>query len=536
VSVSWSAPASNGGAAITDYVVQYSTSSGGSYSTFSDGTSTSTSATVTGLSNNTTYYFKVAAVNSAGTSSYSTVSAGVIPKSVPPVVSSVTAGSGSLTFTWNAISHGGDNYRIYWGTDSTFNSAYSYTGTTLTSYTVNSLTNGTTYYFRVAGWNNSVTPQIATTDWGANASGVPGAASAPTSLVVSSGPSGMSVSWAAPSSNGGSAITDYVVEYSTTSGGSYTVFSDGTSTSTTATITGLAAGNTYYVRVAAVNALATGTYSSESPGVLSKTCANGGVCDVGDTGPGGGKVFYDAGSLQSWGRYLEAAPSNATATTWCNNTSTALTGTFSRAIGSGAMNTYLMLDGCTSGAAYNATGYSNNGYSDWYLPSILDLGQMCTNRETLGMTSAGTLKSSSQDTVNAGIHAETWNFPSALGTCGNDNWGKSLTQGVRPIRAIGDTTAPTASVTTASISTSGTATIRSTEIGRGFLVNTSVTVTNLASITGASGSLWNAITIPTADTDTSLAATGLSAGTYKVYAIDQSGNLSAVSTNSVTIS
>ncbi|MFZ9651271.1 MAG: hypothetical protein ACO3AI_06080, partial [Ilumatobacteraceae bacterium] len=61
-------------------------------------------------------------------------------------------------------------------------------------------------------------------------------------------------------------------------------------------------------------------------------------------------------------------------------------------------------------------------------------------------------------------------------------------------------------------------------------------VTDLASITGASGSLWNAITIPTADTDTSLAATGLSAGTYKVYAIDQSGNLSAVSTNSVTIS
>ena len=173
VSVSWSTPASNGGAAITDYIVQYSTSSGGAYTTFSDGTSTSTSATVTGLSNNTPYYFKVAAVNSAGTSSYSTVSASVTPKSVPPVVSSVTAGDGSLTFTWNAISHGGDNYRIYWGTDSTFATAYSYTGTTLTSYTVSSLTNGTIYYFRVAGWNNSATPQIATTDWSTNASGTP---------------------------------------------------------------------------------------------------------------------------------------------------------------------------------------------------------------------------------------------------------------------------------------------------------------------------------------------------------------------------
>ena len=442
VSVSWTAPASNGGAAITDYIVQYSTSSGDSYSTFSDGTSTSTSATVTGLTNNTPYYFKVAAVNSAGTSSYSTVSASVTP----------------------------------------------------------------------------------------------GKPSAPLSLSVSSGTNGMSVSWSAPSSNGGSALTDYVVQYTTTSGGSYSTFADGTSTATSATITGLTAGSTYYVRVAAVNAITTGTYTAESSGVLSETCANGGVCAVGETGPGGGKVFYDAGSVQSWGRYLEAAPASATSTTWCNNTSTALTGTFSRAIGSGAMNTYLMLDGCTSGAAYNATGYSNNGYSDWYLPSILDLGQMCTNRATLGMTSAGTFKSSSQDTLNAGIHAETWNFPSVLGTCGNDNWGKSLTQGVRPIRAIGDTTAPTASVTSASISASGSATIRSTEIGRGFLVNTSITVTNLASITGATGSLWNAITITTADMDTSLAATGLSAGTYKVYTIDQSGNLSAVSSNSVTIS
>jgi hypothetical protein len=290
-----------------------------------------------------------------------------------------------------------------------------------------------------------------------------------------------------------------------------------------------AASNTY-------TGLTAGTSWNFTTAVLS--CASGGTCIVGDTGPGGGKVFYDAGSVQSWGRYLEAAPASATSATWCNNTSTALTGTFSRSIGSGAMNTYLMLDGCTSGAAYNATGYSNNGYSDWFLPSILDLGQMCTNRATLGMTSAGTFKSSSQDTTggNAGIHAETWNFPGAAGTCGNDNWGKSLTQGVRPIRAIGDTTAPTASVTSASISAAGSAAIRSTEIGRGFLVNTSVTVTNLASITGSAGNLWNAITITAANLDTSLAATGLSAGTYKVYTIDQSGNLSAASSGSVTIS
>jgi Ca2+-binding RTX toxin-like protein len=78
-SVSWSAPASDGGAAITDYVVEYSADGGSSWFVFADGTSTSTSATVTGLLNGMGYVFRVSAVNSAGAGSVSVVSAMVAP-------------------------------------------------------------------------------------------------------------------------------------------------------------------------------------------------------------------------------------------------------------------------------------------------------------------------------------------------------------------------------------------------------------------------------------------------------------------------
>ena len=77
--MSWTASASDGGAVVTDYVVEYSADGGSSWSVFADGTSTSTTATVTGLSNGTGYVFRVSAVNSAGTGTASVVSGAVSP-------------------------------------------------------------------------------------------------------------------------------------------------------------------------------------------------------------------------------------------------------------------------------------------------------------------------------------------------------------------------------------------------------------------------------------------------------------------------
>ena len=99
-----------------------------------------------------------------------------------------------------------------------------------------------------------------------------------------------------------------------------------------------------------------------------------------------------------------------------------------------------------------------------------------------------------------------------------------------------DTTAPTASVTAATITTSGNAVVRSTETGTAYLVKTTVSVSNnLTSITGAADSQWNSVAISLAKTDTNLPATLLADGTYKVYAVDASGNLSSASSNSVTV-
>jgi hypothetical protein len=73
--VTWSAPASTGGVAITDYTIEYSSTGGETWTAFSHAPSTATEITVTGLTDATLYLYRVAAVNAAGQSSFSTSSA-----------------------------------------------------------------------------------------------------------------------------------------------------------------------------------------------------------------------------------------------------------------------------------------------------------------------------------------------------------------------------------------------------------------------------------------------------------------------------
>ena len=114
----------------------------------------------------------------------------------------------------------------------------------------------------------------------------------------------------------------------------YQLFNDGTQfTDANGIITGLAGNKTLTMsnvhkgssftakpmRLAYINAFAPkGVVLPPKPprpvvpagGRMSADCAAGRSCQVGDIGPGGGVVFYDAGKTESWGRYLEASPAS----------------------------------------------------------------------------------------------------------------------------------------------------------------------------------------------------------------------------------
>ena len=127
---------------------------------------------------------------------------------------------------------------------------------------ITGLTASTAYTFTVTATNSYGISNASSASNSVTTASVPGA---PTSVTISDpGTDGYAlVSWTAPS-NGGSAITDYIIDYSSNSGSTWTTFSDGTSTATSATVTGLTLSTAYIFRVKAVNVIGTGTVSTSS--------------------------------------------------------------------------------------------------------------------------------------------------------------------------------------------------------------------------------------------------------------------------------
>jgi len=142
----------------TSYTIKRATTSGGPYTNVATGV-TSTSYTNTGLTNGTTYYYVISAVNANGESVNSTqVSAAPAGSTVTapsaPTNVSAAAGDAQATLTWTA-STGAASYNVKRATTSGGPYTNVATGVTSTSYTNTGLTNGTTYYYVVSAVNSA---------------------------------------------------------------------------------------------------------------------------------------------------------------------------------------------------------------------------------------------------------------------------------------------------------------------------------------------------------------------------------------------
>jgi peptidoglycan hydrolase-like protein with peptidoglycan-binding domain len=364
--LSWTAP-SNGGASISDYLVEYKLSSDSTWSTFDDGTSTSTTALVTGLTNNLSYNFRVSATNSVGTGLVSNIVTTTVRSRTEEVlleddftgttidtnkwVEIDTAGSGgtsgnvqqngSLTVAnstsggnegvnalvsvdsfdasgleISAVMTGGDEGILGYG-DNNWRQAGSeayfiyinglhfeayvfYDGVEVAlDLSCGTVTDGATYSMKIINTgfevykndvlqctvepdidnfvdNKPIFLQVRASDATAfDDVSVKGFYTFPeqvTGLEASGYNQQAQLSWIAPS-NGGASISDYLVEYKLSSDSTWSTFNDGTSTSTTALVTGLTNNLSYNFRVSALNNAGTGNLSTTvttSPRILRK--------------------------------------------------------------------------------------------------------------------------------------------------------------------------------------------------------------------------------------------------------------------------
>jgi hypothetical protein len=171
------------------------------------------------------------------------------------------------------------------------------------------------------------------------------------------------------------------------------------------------------------------------------------VYTVGQTGPGGGKIFYyDAAGFtcgvtySSTCTYLEVAPSVSTSRlNWSNTTlqNTSTPNSTGTVIGTGHRNTAVVVaagatETLTSAIAFSDQYVAPNGTSDWFLPSKDEMATLVANASAASVSLSFTSSywTSSQSTANAN---QVWEVKSNTGAL--LEWYKDRNYYLAPIRA-----------------------------------------------------------------------------------------------------
>ena len=168
----------------------------------------------------------------------------------------------ALSVSWSAPDDSGSDdvtsYVVQWKTGADGYSEDNQQNARSTSATVDDLTQGDTYTFRVAAVSGA-----GTGEWSDETSGTPVSAPGVVSNLESVPQStSLALSWTAPADDGGSEITGYVVSWKTGSD-DYSEDNQQDASDTSADIEGLTQGETYTLRVAAVSDAGTGEWSDE---------------------------------------------------------------------------------------------------------------------------------------------------------------------------------------------------------------------------------------------------------------------------------
>jgi fibronectin type 3 domain-containing protein len=269
VSLTWT-----GSAGATSYSVKRGVATGGPYTTLATGVTTTNYTDSNGLVNGQTFYYVVTASNSSGESGNSNQAA-VTPITIPSAPTNLAAsgGDGLVSLSWNAASLA-SSYNVKRSTSAGGSYTTIATGVTATSYSDNTVTNGTQYFYVVTAVNSAGESGNSN-----EASATPlGPPAPPTNLSATGGNAQVGLSWTASA-----LATSYTVKRSTVTGGPYTTIVSNLTT-ISYTDTSVTNGTTYYYVVTGSNSVGESGNSNQAsatplgppaaPGNLAATAGN----------------------------------------------------------------------------------------------------------------------------------------------------------------------------------------------------------------------------------------------------------------------